>query len=307
MFCFNRKRILSRKEILSVTKLPPEELREVLEQIARQRSAHGWEFMLPTDVNFLYKYQELTEEETLKWKERYKELVVELNIPEEQHGLFKDDELPGLSAHTHQKPQSHRRRRLSKSISDDGTVKKSSGKRRSRTLSQSSQSAQESDVDMPSVPVKKEKDTPQSSPTPKRSPLKFSSDSEPEKTRRDNSHKPQLNPNSDRSSNQNVNGINDVNKESKAARNITKGIFESPVREDVTRKDNENNVKDKNHKQMNTTAQNHMEPNNCKFELDPSDASDVTMEDISVDGVEVNVSSQGTENDAESDSSVDSK
>jgi DNA-directed RNA polymerase-3 subunit RPC5 len=126
LFCFNRKRLLTRKEIISSTKLPPEDLREMLEQMARQRPARGWEFLLPTDDEFLKRHQDIANEEYELWAARYKELAEELQLSEDN---LKEVEMPGL------KPKSpQRRRRNSNSFTED--PKKIGRRRRSSQSSQ---------------------------------------------------------------------------------------------------------------------------------------------------------------------------
>ncbi|XP_057311947.1 DNA-directed RNA polymerase III subunit RPC5-like [Hydractinia symbiolongicarpus] len=112
MFCFNRKRVLSRKEVSSTTRLPTEEMREVLEQIGRQRPAQGWEFMLNTDVDFVQKHPDVSASQFVVWRNKYKTLCTQLHINDEfsSTGEIKDSDLPGLFPPVHRKPSTPRRR-----------------------------------------------------------------------------------------------------------------------------------------------------------------------------------------------------
>ena len=65
LWCFTQHRFVPRKDIVGVVKLSPEALREMLQQLAIPRVAQqqGWEFKLPTDLDFAnrYKVKMLTE------------------------------------------------------------------------------------------------------------------------------------------------------------------------------------------------------------------------------------------------------
>lgn len=141
LFCFNRKRVLSRKEVSSNTRIPTEELREVLEQIGKQRPAQGWEFMLNTDNEFLRGYPEECSNQLLMWKKCYKEITEALNVSEEfSESDWNESNFPGLFPGIVRKPIS-RRRVPSQSSGLGSETEKSKPKSRRRTKSQSSQDA----------------------------------------------------------------------------------------------------------------------------------------------------------------------
>jgi len=160
MFCFNRKRFLTRKDIASTTKLPTEELRDVLENMGRQRPAHGWEFVLQTDIDFLQKYPETCTDQASLWKNKYKTLIKELNLNDEfPDNDFKDSDFPGLFYEVHKKPPTPRRRRSSQSTSEE-TGDKQNNRARHRSRSQSSQEGDTAD----NIKVKDEPKSPLKSP-----------------------------------------------------------------------------------------------------------------------------------------------
>ncbi|XP_066920648.1 DNA-directed RNA polymerase III subunit RPC5-like [Clytia hemisphaerica] len=160
MFCFNRKRVLSRKEVASTSRLPTEELREVLEQMGRQQRAQGWEFMLSADVDFLHKHHDVCTSQMNAWKAKYEKLQEQLHITEDFFGSdFKDTDFPGLLATHHRKPHTPRRRVTISDESSSPDKKNKPARRRSR--SQSSQDG--GDVVMTSD-VKQEPKSPNKSP-----------------------------------------------------------------------------------------------------------------------------------------------
>ena len=140
MFCFNRKRVLSRKEVASNTRLPTEELREVLEQIGKQRPAQGWEFMLNTDNEFLKGHPEDCLNQLSLWKQRYKELVESLHLSEEfSEADWNENNFPGLFPGATRKVGTSRRRMPSQNPGVGSENEKPKIKSRRRTKSQSSQ------------------------------------------------------------------------------------------------------------------------------------------------------------------------
>ena len=70
MFSFNRKRILSRREIVSKICLPGEEVEEMLEQMSVRCSGHEWEFKLDKDREFLHTYVDECSNQLLLWKHK---------------------------------------------------------------------------------------------------------------------------------------------------------------------------------------------------------------------------------------------
>lgn len=60
MLCFlsqlyqlSQGKVLERKQVAATVKLPPEELKELLSQVARLRRLKGWELVLPPDSHFI--------------------------------------------------------------------------------------------------------------------------------------------------------------------------------------------------------------------------------------------------------------
>ncbi|XP_074475600.1 DNA-directed RNA polymerase III subunit RPC5 [Sebastes fasciatus] len=67
MWRFTMERSVMRKEITSIIKLPPEDVKEFLEHVAAPRVNRGWEFLLPTDVEFIKKQPDIAHRQHMLW------------------------------------------------------------------------------------------------------------------------------------------------------------------------------------------------------------------------------------------------
>ncbi|XP_012720868.2 DNA-directed RNA polymerase III subunit RPC5 [Fundulus heteroclitus] len=67
MWRFTQERSVMRKEITSIIKLPPEDVKEFLEHVATPRVNRGWEFLLPTDVEFIKKHPDVAHRQNMLW------------------------------------------------------------------------------------------------------------------------------------------------------------------------------------------------------------------------------------------------
>uniref|UniRef100_A0A8D3D6F0 DNA-directed RNA polymerase III subunit RPC5 C-terminal domain-containing protein n=1 Tax=Scophthalmus maximus TaxID=52904 RepID=A0A8D3D6F0_SCOMX len=67
MWRFTLERSVMRKEITSIIKLPPEDVKEFLEHVAKPRHNRGWEFLLPTDVDFVKKHPDVAHRQHMLW------------------------------------------------------------------------------------------------------------------------------------------------------------------------------------------------------------------------------------------------
>ncbi|KAF3853794.1 hypothetical protein F7725_014482 [Dissostichus mawsoni] len=67
MWRFTLERSVMRKEIASIIKLPPEDVKEFLEHVAVPRVNRGWEFLLPTDVEFVKKHTDIAHRQHMLW------------------------------------------------------------------------------------------------------------------------------------------------------------------------------------------------------------------------------------------------
>uniref|UniRef100_A0A3B4Y1W1 Polymerase (RNA) III (DNA directed) polypeptide E n=1 Tax=Seriola lalandi dorsalis TaxID=1841481 RepID=A0A3B4Y1W1_SERLL len=67
MWRFTLERSVMRKEIAAIIKLPPEDVKEFLEHVATPRINRGWEFLLPTDVDFIKKHPDVAHRQHMLW------------------------------------------------------------------------------------------------------------------------------------------------------------------------------------------------------------------------------------------------
>lgn len=71
LWSFSQGNSVSRPEIIEKTKIPPEEILNILKETARfSGSDKRWHFMLPTDNDFIEKYPEVVHRENLFWEAR---------------------------------------------------------------------------------------------------------------------------------------------------------------------------------------------------------------------------------------------
>eukprot|EP00795_Rhopilema_esculentum_P009449 gene9449-17167_t len=97
IWLFNHKRIIERKELTSVTRIPSEELRDILEQVARRKPPQSWEFMLPTDTDFVIKHQDVVKSQMEVWQDLVARLNQSLSLTKDLV-ITDNDILPGLDA-----------------------------------------------------------------------------------------------------------------------------------------------------------------------------------------------------------------
>lgn len=67
MWRFTLERSVLRKEITSIINLPPEDVKEFLEHVAVPRVNRGWEFLLPTDGEFIKKHPDIAHRQNMLW------------------------------------------------------------------------------------------------------------------------------------------------------------------------------------------------------------------------------------------------
>ncbi|XP_071763882.2 DNA-directed RNA polymerase III subunit RPC5 [Centroberyx gerrardi] len=67
MWRFTQERSVMRKEITAIIKLPPEDVKEFLEHMAVPRVNRGWEFLLPSDGDFIKKHPDVAHRQHMLW------------------------------------------------------------------------------------------------------------------------------------------------------------------------------------------------------------------------------------------------
>ncbi|TRY83778.1 hypothetical protein DNTS_025263 [Danionella cerebrum] len=86
MWRFTLERTLMRKEVAAVVKLPPEDVKDFLEQMASPRLNRGWEFLLPTDLDFVKKHPDVAQRQQMLWLGIQAKLEKVFNFSKEDFG-----------------------------------------------------------------------------------------------------------------------------------------------------------------------------------------------------------------------------
>ncbi|XP_071444238.1 DNA-directed RNA polymerase III subunit RPC5-like [Hetaerina americana] len=71
---FTKNQYLDRSKIVSTVKLPFEEVTEILSHISQHKVGKGWELLLPTDEDFLKRYPEVVQRQSLWWEAKQRQL-----------------------------------------------------------------------------------------------------------------------------------------------------------------------------------------------------------------------------------------
>ena len=72
---FNEREFLVRREVARQVNISSEEVKLILEQIARMKIGFGWMLKLPFDKSFVAQYPEVQERQSMVWASRYKQLL----------------------------------------------------------------------------------------------------------------------------------------------------------------------------------------------------------------------------------------
>ncbi|KAK6624156.1 hypothetical protein RUM44_011014 [Polyplax serrata] len=76
LYLFTKSRTITRQKILEIVKLPSTVVKEILEEFSMLLpSTREWEFMLPTDHDFIKSYPEVAQRQYIKWEMKHEKLV----------------------------------------------------------------------------------------------------------------------------------------------------------------------------------------------------------------------------------------
>ncbi|XP_033907518.1 DNA-directed RNA polymerase III subunit RPC5-like [Acipenser ruthenus] len=67
MWKFTQERWVERKAVAAVVKLPPEDVKDFMEQMSVTRINRGWEFLLPHDGEFIKKHPDVAQRQHMLW------------------------------------------------------------------------------------------------------------------------------------------------------------------------------------------------------------------------------------------------
>ncbi len=98
-----------------LTKLPPEEVLEILTQISNLVPKKGWEFILPYDTNFLGRFPDVVDRQLMMWGLKKPTLL----NPRARHSS-NSSEMSVASAPTRRRRKSSRKESTSQSSGDEG-------------------------------------------------------------------------------------------------------------------------------------------------------------------------------------------
>lgn len=131
MWKFTQSRCVIRKEIASTVKLLSEDVKEILEQMARPKVNQGWEFREEFDQEFVKRHPEIVQRQEMIWGALYQQLSKVLKIPEEKKRSKKKDGVEPMEVISGEERVKIARKR-SQSLSHSPT-KKSQSKSQSQT------------------------------------------------------------------------------------------------------------------------------------------------------------------------------
>ena len=113
MWRFTQNRIVIRKDISTVVKVPAEEVKEILEQMARLKINKGWEFVFEYDQEFVNRHPEVVQRQLMLFDAKFQQLSKTLKISKaDMDRKAKSDELAAACS-SPEKPK--RRRTISRS------------------------------------------------------------------------------------------------------------------------------------------------------------------------------------------------
>ncbi|XP_056100675.1 DNA-directed RNA polymerase III subunit RPC5 [Rhinichthys klamathensis goyatoka] len=93
MWRFTLERTLMRKEVAAIIKLPPEDVKDFLEQMSVPRVNRGWEFLLPTDQDFVRKHPDVAQRQHMLWLGIQSKLEKVFNVSKEDFMPKKDAQM----------------------------------------------------------------------------------------------------------------------------------------------------------------------------------------------------------------------
>ncbi|XP_060795602.1 DNA-directed RNA polymerase III subunit RPC5 [Neoarius graeffei] len=96
MWRFTNERSLMRKEVAAIIKLPPEDVKDFLEHMAVPRANRGWEFLLPTDRDFVKKHPDVAQRQHMLWLGIQNKLEKVFNFSKEDFLHKKDTQMDSV-------------------------------------------------------------------------------------------------------------------------------------------------------------------------------------------------------------------
>lgn len=73
LYLFSESQYLDRRKIASATKLPPDEVKEILTSVAEFKYGKGWQLLIQPDTDFEEKNQDIVQRQALFWEAKHKQ------------------------------------------------------------------------------------------------------------------------------------------------------------------------------------------------------------------------------------------
>ncbi|MBN3277763.1 RPC5 polymerase, partial [Polyodon spathula] len=96
MWKFTQERWVERKAVAAVVKLPPEDVKDFMEQMAVTRVNRGWEFLLPHDGEFIKRHPDVAQRQHMLWMGIQAKLENVFKLSKEDMMPKKQNPQPGL-------------------------------------------------------------------------------------------------------------------------------------------------------------------------------------------------------------------
>lgn len=81
LYMFTLKEFLSRKEMTATVKIPSDDVKAILDDVAVMKVGHGWKLRLNQDLRFNSRYPEVAERQGMLWKAIGSKLAKQMSMP----------------------------------------------------------------------------------------------------------------------------------------------------------------------------------------------------------------------------------
>lgn len=81
MLSFTEHEYVDRKTITTLIKLPPEDIKEIFENLGRSESKKGWKLIVPSNTEFISRYPEIAQRQEMFWEAKRKHLKEVMEAP----------------------------------------------------------------------------------------------------------------------------------------------------------------------------------------------------------------------------------
>lgn len=96
LYLFTQHAYVDRRKVAAVVRLPPQQVLEILQTVAKFNPNTGWELLLPPDTNFEAKYPDVVQRQNLYWEARqrqFNEMLMNECVPKRQRKKSQRDSI----------------------------------------------------------------------------------------------------------------------------------------------------------------------------------------------------------------------